>query len=126
MNCELPDVQAGFRKDIGTRDQIPNSPWMIKKPREFEKIIYFWFIDYTTKDFECVDHSTLRKILQEMEIPGHLSCLLRNLCACQKQQLELGMKQQTGSKSEKEYIEAVYCHPAYLTYMQSTSCEMPG
>ena len=99
---------------------------MIKKPREFEKIIYFWFIDYTTKDFECVDHSTLRKILQEMEIPGHLSCLLRNLCACQKQQLELGMKQQTGSKSEKEYIEAVYCHPAYLTYMQSTSCEMPG
>ena len=66
------------------------------------------------------------KILKEMGIPDHLTCLLRNLMQVRKQQLELDMEQQTGSKLEKEYIKAVYCHPAYLTYMQNTSCEMPG
>ena len=74
----------------------------------------------TAKAFDCVDHNKLQKILQEMEVPHHLTCLLRNLYVVKKQQLELDMEQQTGSKWEKEYIEAVYCHPAYLTYMQST------
>ena len=73
----------------------------------------------------CVDHNKLWKILQEMRIPDHLTCLLRNLYAGQEQQLELNMEQQTGSKLEKEYIKAVYCPLAYLTYIQSTSCEMP-
>ena len=78
MNCELPDVQAGFRKDKGTRDQIDNTHWMIKKAREFqENIIYFCFIDYA-KAFDCVDHNKLWKILKEMGIPDHLTCLLRN------------------------------------------------
>ena len=82
--------------------------------------IYFCFIDYA-KAFDCVDHNKLWKILKEMGISDHLTCLLRNLYAGQEQQLELDMEQQTGSKLEKEYIKAVYYHPAYLTYMQSTS-----
>ena len=85
----------------------------------FQKNIYFCFIDYA-KAFDCVVHNKLWKILQEMGIPDHLTCLLRNLYAGQEQQLELDMEQQTGSKQEK-YVKAVYCHPAYLTYMQSTS-----
>ena len=120
MNRELPDVQAGFRKGKGTRDQIANIHWMIEKAREFQKNIYFCFIDYA-KAFDCVDHNELWKILKEMRIPDHLTCLLRNRMQIKKQQLELDMEQQTGSKSGKEYIKAVYCHPAYLTYMQSTS-----
>ena len=83
MNCELPDVQAGFRKDRGTRDQIANIRWIIKKAREFQKIIYFCFIDYA-KTFDCVDHNKLWKILQEMGIPDHLTCLLKNLYADQE------------------------------------------
>ena len=71
-----------------------------------------------------MDHKKLWKILQEMGIPDHLTCLLRNLYAVKKQQLEPDMEQQTGSKLGKEYVKAVYCHPTYLTYMQSTSCEM--
>ena len=78
MNCELPDVQAGFRKGRRTRDQIANINWIIKKAREFQKNIYFCFIDYS-KTFGCVDHNKLWKILQEMGIPRHLTCLLRNL-----------------------------------------------
>ena len=73
-----------------------------------------------------MDHKKLSKILKEMGIPDHLTCLLRNLYAGQEARLELDMEQQTGSKEEKEYVKAVYCHPAYLTYMQSTSCEMLG
>ena len=79
MNRELPDVQAGFRKGRGTRDQIANICWIIKKAREFQKNIYFCFIDYA-KAFDCVDHNKLWKILQEMGIPDHLTCLLINLC----------------------------------------------
>ena len=120
MNSELPNVQAGFRKGRGTRDQIANIRWIIEKAREFQKIIHFCAIDYA-KAFDCVDHNKLWKILKEMEIPDHLTCLLRNLYAGQEQQLELDMKQQTSSKKRKEYVKAVYCHPAYLTYMQSTS-----
>ena len=78
VNHELPDVQAGLRKGRGTRDQIANIHWIIEKPREFQKNIYFCFIDYT-KAFDCVDHNKLWKILKEMGIPDHLTCLLRNL-----------------------------------------------
>ena len=78
MNCELPDVQAGFRKGRGTRDQIANIHWIIKKAREFQKNIYFYFIDYP-KAFDSVDHNKLWKILQEIGIPDHLICFLRNL-----------------------------------------------
>ena len=85
--------------------------------------IYFCFIDYA-KAFDCVDPNKLWKILKEMGIPDHLTCLLRNLCADQEA-TELDVEQQTASKLGKEYIKAVYCHPAYLTSMQSTSCGMP-
>ena len=78
MKCELPDVQDGFREGRGTRDQIANIHWIIGKAREFQEHIYFCFIDYTTA-FDCVDHSKLWKILKEMGIPNHLTCLLRNL-----------------------------------------------
>ena len=80
VNRELPDVQAGFRKGRGTRNQIANIHWIIEKAGEFQKNIYFCFIDYT-KAFDCVDHNKLCKILQEMEIPDHLICLLKNLYA---------------------------------------------
>ena len=96
MNCELPDVQAVFRKGWGTREQIANTHWIIEKAREFQKNIYFCFIDYA-KAFDCVDQNQLWKILKEMGIPDYLTCLLRNLYA-KKQQLELDMEQQTGSK----------------------------
>ena len=99
MNWYLPDVQAGFRKDKGTRDQIANICFIIEKVREFQKNIYFCFIDYA-KAFDCVDHNKLWNILKEMGIPDHLTCLLRNLYAMQvrKQQLELDLEQQTASK----------------------------
>ena len=94
MNQELPDVQTGFRKGRGTRDQIANIRRIIEKAREFQKYSYFCFIDYA-KVFDCVDHKKLWKILKEMGIPDHLT--------------NLG----------KEYVKAVYCHPAYLTSLQS-------
>ena len=83
VDCELLDVQAGFRKGRGTRDQIGNIRWIIKKAREFQKNIYFCFIDYA-KAFDCVDNNKLWKILKEMGIPDHLTCLLRNLYAGQE------------------------------------------
>ena len=104
--------------------KLPTSAGSSKK-QEFQKNIFFCFIDYA-KAFDSVDHNKLWKILQEMGIPDHLSCLLRNLYAGHDQKLELDMEQQTHFKSGKEYVKAVYCHPAYLTYMQSTSCEMLG
>ena len=97
MNRELPDVEAGFRKGRGARDQIANIRWIIEKAREFQKNIYFWFIGYANA-FDCVDHNKLWKILREMGIPDHLTCLLRNLFQARKQQLELDMEQHTGSK----------------------------
>ena len=108
MNRELPDVQVGFRKGRGTRDQIANIRWITEKAREFQKNIYFFFIDYA-KAFDCVDPNKLWKILKEMGILDHLTCLLRNLYAGQRQQLELNMEQKTGSKLGMEYIKAVYC-----------------
>ena len=89
MNRELPDVQAGFRKGRGTRDQIANICWVIEKAREFQKNIYFCFIDYA-KAFDYVDHNKLWKILQEMGIPEHLTCLLRNLYAGQEATVRTG------------------------------------
>ena len=97
MNYELPDVQAGFRKGRGTRDQIANICWIIKKAREFQKNICFCFIDYA-KAFDWVDHNKLWKILKEMGIPDHLTCLLRNLYADQEAAVRMDMEQQTGSK----------------------------
>ena len=90
MNCELPDVQAGFRKDRGTRDQIANILWIMEKAREFQKNnMYFCFIDYA-KAFDCVDHNKLWKILTEMGIPDHLTCLLRNLYVGQEATVRTG------------------------------------
>ena len=83
MNCELPDVQVEFRKCRGTRDQIANIRWIIEKAKEFQKSIYFCFTDYA-KAFDCVDHNKVWKILKEMGIPDHLTCLLRNPYACQE------------------------------------------
>ena len=97
VNHEFPDVQAGFRKGRGTRDQTANIRWIMEKAREFQENIYFCFIDYA-KAFDYVDHNKLWKILREMGILNHLTCLLRNLYASRKQQLELDMEQQTGSK----------------------------
>ena len=113
VNHELPDVQAGFRKGKGIRDQIANFWWIIEKAREFKKNIYFCFIDYA-KAFDSVDHKKLWEILKEI-------CM-----QLKKQQLEPDMEQWTGSKLDKEYIRAVCCHPVYLMSMLSTSWEMPG
>ena len=97
VNRELPDVQAGFWKGRGTWYQIANIRWIIEKAREFQKNIYFCFFDYA-KAFDCVDHNKLWKILKDMGIPDHKTCLLRTLYAGQRQQLELDMEQKTGSK----------------------------
>ena len=109
MNRELPNIQAGFRKGRGTRDQIANICFIIEKAKESQKNIYFCFINYA-KAFDYVDHNNLWKI---QEIPDHLTCLLWNLYAGQEQQLESNMEQWTGSKWGKEYDKAVYCHSAY-------------
>ena len=97
VNHELPDIHARFRKDRGTRDQIANIHWMIEKARDFQRNIYFSFTDYT-KAFDCVDHHKLWKILQEIRTPDHLTSSLRMCMQVRKQQLELDMEQQTGSK----------------------------
>ena len=89
MNRELPDAQAGFRKGRGTRDQIADICWIIKKAREFQKNIYFCFIDYA-KAFDCMDHHKLWKILKEMGILEHFACLIRNLCAGQEATVRTG------------------------------------
>ena len=99
--------------------------WSIEKAREFQKNNYLSFIDYT-KPFDCVNHSKLWKILKEVGIPDHLTCFLRNLYADQEATVRPDMEQRTGSILGKEYVKAVYCHPVYLTYLQNTSCKMPG
>ena len=107
VNWELAGVQAGFRKGRGTRDQIANLHWIIERAREFQKNIYFCFIDYA-KAFDYVDHNILWKILKETGIPDHLACLLWNLYAGQKATVKTGHGQWTGSKLGKEYVKAVY------------------
>ena len=119
INCELPDVQVGFRKGRGTRDQIANICWIIKKAREFQNNIYFCFIDYA-KSFDCMDHNKRRKILKEMGIPDHLTCLLRKLYAGLEATVRTG-HETTDWFQIGRYINAVYCHPAYLIYMQNIS-----
>ena len=120
VNQELPDVQAGFRKGKGTREQTANIRWIIGKAREFQKNIYFCFIDYA-KAFHCVDHNKLWKILKEMGIPDHLTCLLRNLHAGQEATVRTRHGTTDWFQIGKGVHQAVYDHPAYLTYMQSTS-----
>ena len=124
VNCEHPDVQAEFRKGRGTRDQIANILWIIKKAGELQKNICFCFIDYA-KAFDCVDHHKLWEILQEVEIPDHLTCLLRNLYTGQEATVRTEHGTTDWFQIRKEYVKAAYCHLAYLTYMQSTSCQMP-
>ena len=121
VNRELPDVQAGFRKGRGTRDQIANIHWIIKNAREFQKNIYFCFIDYA-KAFVWI--TTNWKIRQEYQttLPASWEICMQ----VKKQQLELDMEQQPGSKSGKEYVKAVYCHSDYLTYMQNISMQNVG
>ena len=117
VNWELPDVQDGFRKGRGTRDQIANMPWITEKAKQFQKNIYFCFIDYA-KPFDCVDHNKPQKILQEMGIPDHLTCLLRNLYVSQEARVRTRHGETNWFKLRKEYVKAVYCHPAYLTSIQ--------
>ena len=120
VNRELPDVPAGFGKDRGPRDQISNIHWIIEKAGEFQKNIYSCFVDYE-KAFDCVDHNKLWKILRSGNTgPPHLSPE-KTCMQVEKQQLESDMERWTGSKLGKEYIKAVYCYPAYLIYMHSTS-----
>ena len=125
VNHELPGVQSGFRKGRGTRDQIANICWIIAKAREFQKNIYFCFIDYA-KAFDCVDHNKLWKILKEMGMPDHFTCLLRNLYAGQEAAVRTGHGTTDWFQIGKGVGNAVYCHPAFLTSMQSMSCEMLG
>ena len=120
MNHELGDVQAGFRKSRGTRVQIANICWIIEKERGFQKNIYFCFLDYI-KAFDCMDHNKLWKILKEMGIPDHLTCLLRNLYAGQEATVKTGHGTTDWFQIGKGIYQVVYCHPAYLTSMQSTS-----
>ena len=114
VKLELADVQAGFRKGRGTRDKIANIHWIIEKAREFQKNIYFCFIDY----------ANCGKFLNRWEYQTTWPASGEICMQIKKQQLELDMEQQTGSKLEKEYIKTVYCHPAYLIYMQSASWEI--
>ena len=117
VNHELPDVQAGFRKG---KDQIANIHWIIKKAREYQKNIYFCFIDYA-KAFDCVDHNKLWKILKEMGILDHLTCLLKNLYTGQEATVRTGHGTTDWFQIGKEVHQGYIHHPAYLTYMQSTS-----
>ena len=121
---ELPDVQAGFRKGRGTRDQIANIRWITEKAREFQKNIYFCFVDYI-KAFVWI--TTNGKILKEMGILDNLPCLLRNLYAGQVATVRTGHGTTDWFQIGKGVCQScICCHPAFLTYMQSTSCEMPG
>ena len=115
MNCELPDVQPGFRKGRGTSDQIAHIRWIIEEAREYQKNIYFCFIDHA-KAFDCVDHNNLWNLLQEMEYQTTFPASWEICMQVKKQQLELDMEQRTGSKLGKDYVKAVYCHPAYLNF----------
>ena len=115
MSRELLDVQAGFSKGRGTRDQNANICWIIEKAREFQKNIYFCFIDYD-KDFNCVDHNKLWKILKDMGIPDHLACLLRNLYAGQEATVRIGHETTDWFQIGKGVHQGCILSPG-LTYM---------
>ena len=119
MNPEFTDVQPEFRKGRGTRDQIANFSWIIETAREFQKNIYIYFIEYI-KAFDCVTHNKLWNILKEMGIPDHLTCFLRNLHACQEATVRTGHGTTDWFQIVKGVRQAVFGHPAQLTYMQST------
>ena len=120
VNCEIPDVQAGFRKGRGTRDQIANIRWIIKKAREFQKNIYFCFIDYA-KAFDCVDHKKLWKILKEMGIPAHLTYLLWDLDVCQEATVKPGHGKtdwfQIGKEVHQSFILSPCLFNLYAEYI---------
>ena len=124
MNCEIPDVQAGFRKGRRTRDQIANIHWVTEKAREFQKNIYFCFIDYA-KAFDCVDHRKLWKIIQEMGIPDHLTCLLRNLYADQEATVRTGHGttdwSQIGKGVRQGYILSPFLFNFYAEYIMQNA-----
>ena len=120
MNRELPDVQAGFRKGRGIRDQIASVCWMIKKAKEFQKNIYFCFIDYA-KIFDCVDHNKLWKILKEMGISDHLTCLLRNIYASQEATVRTGHGTTHWFQIGKAVRQGWILSPCLVNYMQSAS-----
>jgi len=119
VNHELPDVQAGFRKGRRTRDQIANIRWIIDKAREFQKNIYFCFIDYA-KAFDCVDHNKLWNIVKEMGIPDHLTHLLRNLYAGQEATVRTGHGTTDWFQIGKGVRQGCILSPSYLTYTQTT------
>ena len=120
MNHDFPDVQAGFRKSRGTRDQIANVHWIIRKARELQKKIYFCFIDYA-KAFDCVDHNKLWKILQEMGLPDHFTCLLRNLYVCKEATVRPGHGKtdwfQIGKGVCQGYILSLCLFNSYAEYI---------
>ena len=125
MNRELPDVQAGFRKGRGTRDQIANICWIMEKAREFQKNIYFCFINYA-KAFDCMDHHELWKILKEMGIQDHLTCLLIKLYAGQEATVRTGHGTTDWFQIGKGIHEGCILSPCFLTYMRSTSWKKLG
>ena len=118
VNPELPEIPAGFRKGRGTRDQIANIRWIIEKDMEFQKNIYFY-----TKAFDCVDYNKLFKILKEIEIPDHPTSLQRNLYAGQEATVSTGHGTMNWFKIGKRVCQGCISSPAYLTYLQSTSCK---
>ena len=125
MSEELPDIQTGFRKGRGTRDQIANIRWIIEKAREFQKNIYSAYLTIL-KPLTAWITTNCGKFLKRWEHRTTLSASWEICIQVKKKQLEPDMKQQIGSKLGKEYIKAIYCHPAYLTSIQCTSCKIPG
>ena len=125
MHAVTKRIQAGFREGRGIRDQIVNICWIIEKARECHKNIYFCFNDYA-KAFDCMEDNRLEKFLKRCEYQTTLPASRETCMQVKKQQLEPDMEWEIGSKLGKEYVKAIYCHPVYLTYMQITSCEMPG
>ena len=124
MNQELPEVQARFRKGRGTRDQIANICWIIETSRELQKNIYSSFTEYA-KTFDCVDYNKLWEILQEMEIPEHLTCLLKNLCASQEALVSMGHGTIHWFQIGKGVHKGCILSPCLFIYIQNASCEMP-
>ena len=125
VNRELPDVQAGFRKDRGTRDQIANICWIMEKAREFQKNIYFCFIDYA-KAFDCVDHNKRWKILKEMGIPDYLTCLLRNLYADQEATVRTGHGTTDGFQIGKGICQGCILSPCLFNLYAEFIMRNPG
>ena len=125
VNHELPDVQAGFRKGRGTRDQIANTNWIIERAWEFQKNIYFCFMSYA-KTFDCVDHNKLWKILQEMEIPDHLTCLLRNLYAGQEATVRTGHGSTDWFQIGKGVHQRCILSPCLFNLYAEYIMQMPG